>query len=149
MKQVMSKTVERTALAQIRKIVESLGENSYLASAFDGAFQLAESNIEDDAVFTTQYYIDKTHELQQAARENAGMVDRMKSDNDARIEHLNQQIATYQNERSKFVEAVEDAKREKDTVTTQMLAAETEAENLRREVTVLKAKLYDLLVAGK
>ena len=39
---------ERNALKRIRKIVESLGENSYVATAFDGAFEIAENNIEDD-----------------------------------------------------------------------------------------------------
>ena len=39
---------ERNALKRIRKIVDSLGEDSYVATAFDGAFEIAERNIEDD-----------------------------------------------------------------------------------------------------
>lgn len=43
-----TKEQERKALAQIKKIVESLGENSYVGTAFDGCFEDAETNIEND-----------------------------------------------------------------------------------------------------
>lgn len=43
-----TKEQERKALAQIRKIVESLGEDSYVGTAFDGCFEDAEENIEND-----------------------------------------------------------------------------------------------------
>ena len=45
---IASKEEERKALNKIKKIVEGLGENSYIAAAFDGCFEIAESNIEDD-----------------------------------------------------------------------------------------------------
>lgn len=43
-----TKEQERKALEQIRKIVENLGEDSYIATAFDGCFEIAEENIEND-----------------------------------------------------------------------------------------------------
>ena len=43
-----SKQQERDALEKIRKIVDSLGPDSYLATAFTGCFQDAEDNIEND-----------------------------------------------------------------------------------------------------
>lgn len=43
-----TKEQERKALAQIRKIVDGLGENSYLSFAFEGCFEKAEQNIEYD-----------------------------------------------------------------------------------------------------
>lgn len=43
-----TKDQERKALAQIKKIVESLGEDSYIAAAFDGCFEIAENNINND-----------------------------------------------------------------------------------------------------
>lgn len=45
-----TKEKERQALEQIRKIVEDLGEGSYIAAAFDGCFELAESNIRNDVL---------------------------------------------------------------------------------------------------
>ena len=43
-----TKAEERKALEEIRRIVASLGNDSYLAMAFDGCFEMAESNIEND-----------------------------------------------------------------------------------------------------
>ena len=43
-----TKADERKALEEIRRIVEGLGNDSYLAMAFDGCFEMAESNIEND-----------------------------------------------------------------------------------------------------
>ncbi len=47
-----NKAQEREALKQIREIVEMLGPDSYVATAFDGVFGDAESNIEQDATFS-------------------------------------------------------------------------------------------------
>lgn len=43
-----SKQQERDALAAIKKMVEDLGPQSYLATAFAGCFEIAEQNIEYD-----------------------------------------------------------------------------------------------------
>lgn len=44
----MTKADERKALEQIRKIVEGLGEDSYVGTAFEGCFEIAEQNIDND-----------------------------------------------------------------------------------------------------
>lgn len=43
-----TKNQEREALAKIRKIVEGLGADSYIGAAFEGCFEVAETNIEND-----------------------------------------------------------------------------------------------------
>lgn len=43
-----TKEQERKALAQIKKIVDSLGKDSYIGTAFEGCFEIAEENIEND-----------------------------------------------------------------------------------------------------
>lgn len=43
-----TKEQERKALEQIRKIVAGLGEDSYIGTAFEGCFKVAEDNIEND-----------------------------------------------------------------------------------------------------
>ena len=43
-----SKEQEKKALDQIRKIVEGLGSDSYVATAFEGCFEVAVTNIEND-----------------------------------------------------------------------------------------------------
>lgn len=47
-----TKEQERKALEQIRKIVESLGEQSYIGTAFEGCFEKAEENIEYDVTWS-------------------------------------------------------------------------------------------------
>ena len=43
-----TKEQEFKALTQIKKIVDSLGEDSYIAMAFEGCFEIAETNIAHD-----------------------------------------------------------------------------------------------------
>lgn len=45
---IATKEQERKALEKIRKIVEELGEDSYIGTAFEGCFEVAEENIEND-----------------------------------------------------------------------------------------------------
>lgn len=47
-----TKEQERQAIQKIRKIVEGMGENSYLATAMEGVLETAEENIEYDAAFS-------------------------------------------------------------------------------------------------
>ncbi len=62
-----TKDQERKALAKIKAIVDGLGPDSYLASAFTGAFEIAEQNINLDAAFTLQDHIANTVEEKVAA----------------------------------------------------------------------------------
>lgn len=43
-----TKEQERKALEQIKKIVDGLGEGSYIGMAFEGCFEVARENIEND-----------------------------------------------------------------------------------------------------
>lgn len=49
---IATKEQERKALEQIKKIVDGLGEDSYIRTAFEGAFEDAENNIKDDAAYS-------------------------------------------------------------------------------------------------
>lgn len=42
------KEQEREALEKIREIVDGLGEDSYIGAAFEGCFEIAEDNINND-----------------------------------------------------------------------------------------------------
>ena len=47
---IATKDQERKALEEIRKIVDNLGENSYVGAAMEDVLELAEDNIENDFV---------------------------------------------------------------------------------------------------
>lgn len=61
-----TKEQERAAVEKIRKIIEELGENSYVGFAMEGVLELAEENIRED----TAYSMKKRAELiEERARE--------------------------------------------------------------------------------
>lgn len=47
-----TKDQKRQAIEKIRKIVEGLGENSYVGFAMDGVLELAEDNIREDTAYS-------------------------------------------------------------------------------------------------
>lgn len=47
-----TKDQERQAIEEIRKIVEGLGENSYVGFAMEGVLELAEENIREDTAYS-------------------------------------------------------------------------------------------------
>lgn len=57
-----TKEQERKALAQIRKIVDGLGEDSYIGMAFEGCFEIAAENIENDFGCSMKQRADKAQE---------------------------------------------------------------------------------------
>lgn len=72
-----TKRQERETLEAIKKMVAELGPQSYLATAFEGCFEDAEQNIEDDAAYSMKARL----EIQaQRAIERGYEVDRLKAD---------------------------------------------------------------------
>lgn len=66
-----TKEQERQAIAKIRRIVEGLGENSYVGTAMEGVLEVAEQNIEYDAAFSLKGEVEVAEKRQkEAAEEN-------------------------------------------------------------------------------
>lgn len=63
---IATKDQERKALEEIRKIVDNLGENSYVGAAMDGVLELAENNIENDF---TESMKDRIKEVEKETKE--------------------------------------------------------------------------------
>lgn len=66
-----TKEQERQAIAKIRRIVEGLGENSYIGFAMDGVLEVAEQNIEDDAAYSMKERMEIAERREQERRERA------------------------------------------------------------------------------
>ena len=72
-----TKEQERETLEKIKEMIAELGPQSYLATAFEGCFEDAEQNIEDDAAYSMKARL----EIQaQRAIERGHEVDRLKAD---------------------------------------------------------------------
>lgn len=85
-----TKEQERKALAQIKKIVDSLGECSYVGTALDGALSLAEQNIEFDAAFSARYYQDELIKVENNLKIAEATVAKMKTELAAQKESYEQ-----------------------------------------------------------
>lgn len=141
-----SKQQEREALQNIREIVSGLGDDSYLAMAFDGCFEIAESNIDNDFACS----------LKGRAEDAEKKIDALNievADLEAQLTNAGKEI--------KFLESTTEQKAEAICVEHQRYleelhkreAAEEQIQKLEGEVhweklTVmeLKAKLYDYMV---
>lgn len=143
-----TKQQEREALAKIKKIVEGLGEDSYVAIAFEGCFEIAEENIENDFACSMK---------QRYKRADEEAVKAQQAHNEARqqVKALEAKIASYEasikNLEAQVEHTAEIAKWNGDQTTEARTAAgdaRRRAEAAEAEVIRLKAKLYDFMTAG-
>lgn len=140
-----TKEQERKALEQIRKIVAGLGEDSYVATAFEGCFEIAEENIRDDFACS----------MKQVAEANAKKVDEYMKIRDELVEENKELKARAENAERLFNEKVELASKYYDCWQRACESAEDSMQlvddrdarinDLEQEIIRLKAKLYDLI----
>ena len=80
-----TKEQEHETLSKIKQMVEELGPQSYLATAFRGSFEDAEQNIEDDAAYSWYDRAESATKRAEAAEERlkelGGLVDSLKEEN--------------------------------------------------------------------
>ena len=152
---VATKEQERQALQQIRKIVEDLGEDSYIGMAFEGVWEIAEENIDNDFGISCQSYIDLLREEEaKNARllESYGAKDRCLKE---RIKELECELARKESIISEQEMQFEDL--EKSYETALRVADSNKNDKLyfadlldqrNLEIVKLKAKLFDLMFQG-
>lgn len=80
-----TKDQEREAIKKIRKIVEGLGENSYVGFAMDGILELAEDNIREDTAYSMK-------ERAEIARKDAEEAEKENKDLKAEVEDLKKTV---------------------------------------------------------
>lgn len=148
-----TKEQERKALELIKRTIESLGEGSYIGTAFAGCIEDAEENIENDFALSMKDRWEKAEELNKAQvetmRQNMNDIKQM----EAKIDDLKAKL----DESHKLGESLamklddERARRKEasDSATecwNKLQEAETRLDEKENEIIRLKAKLYDLLV---
>lgn len=147
-----TKAQERAALEKIRKIVDGLGEESYIGHAMDGVFEDAEQNIEND--FWNSYR--NRYEYMNVQCEKAED-DLVKANERAKEAERRQKMAegllqTKTEEAEHWFNLYNTVKTNADTA---KLEAHNSAAELQRkveeqelEIIKLKAKLYDMMVGA-
>lgn len=153
-----TKEQERKALEQIKAIVAKLGEDSYIGTAFDGCFEIAQENIDNDwACSYKQTAESKDKELATLrqrynvlATEKADVVQSLeakKEELDAVAAHLKTANAArremeqkYDDLQYRYTEYYQGAEAKQKELQAQLDEAQL-------EIIKLKARLYDYMMA--
>lgn len=161
-----TKQQERDALEKIRKIVEQLGPDSYIGTAFQGCFEIAAENIENDFACSMADKVQRAEADVVRLREaNTLAAIRIKeledklteSEKDYQAAHETAHIIAEQKDaeiaklKARIQELLEDSKRGCEYLgeqATRAGEAQRRAEAAEAEVIRLKAKLYDFMVGG-
>lgn len=150
-----TKDQERAALAKIRKIVEGLGEDSYIGMAFEGCFDDAEYNIENDFANSMKSRYERC--LKEALdNEDEAKKERSRAEAAKKeLELAKETLKAEADRASRLVESLEAEREKKDE--WNRLYNERAMENtklsgrieeLELENMKLKAKLYDMMVGA-
>jgi DNA repair exonuclease SbcCD ATPase subunit len=123
-----TKAEERKALEQIKKIIESLGPNSYIATAMDGMIEDAEENIECDFAMSWKERAKDAETKAKVFSERAKAYDELKKNHETLLKDFNQ------------------IRIEKFEAENRAGCAESKMVEMKEEIVHLKAKLYDLMV---
>ena len=124
---MVSKKEELKALSDIKKIVETLGLDSYVGVAFEGCFEIAEQNIECDFLCSMkQRYDSANKELSECKR---------------KLEEYQSTVVQLQ----KVTKENKDLIEEIEGLYVERFAETVRTDNAESEIVSLKAKLYDLM----
>ena len=155
-----TKDQEREALKKIRQIVEELGADSYVAIAFEGCFEDAEENIENDFALSMKDRFEaerrKSGILQLQVESARKELEKSKAERrqfEAAIQKTDEQkSADIQGLKEELEKAQTDAKSEAAFRALEASKNKKTAERvkeLEHEVVCLKARLYDFMVESE
>ena len=144
-----TKEQERKVLAQIKKLVEGLGESSYIGTAFEGCFEIAEQNIENDWACSMKDNAEtaerKLKALELRYKQDTEQLRCAKEHLEKKLEEADQTIKRLEYHVECNRQDKEDKREEADGLAKGLEEALEENEALKTEIVNLKAKLYDLI----
>jgi len=133
-----TKNQERKALEEIRKIVAELGEDSYICTAFEGCFEVAEENIENDFACSLKQVADK-------AQQDADYFKKAADSFSEELEKAQDQIRTLENTIEQMKAKSEESCQTSAKLWNDYRAEQDRADAAEQMIIQLKAKLYDLI----
>lgn len=143
-----SKEEERKALEQIKKIVSTLGPDSYIATAFEGCFDIAESNIDNDFACSMKQWADRLEgqnkELTKTVAEQKAEIERLNSTNQSLRQDRDTVSELLVKERKQNAEEINrlngiiaECRKDSDD-------KEYQIQDMANQILKLKAQVYDL-----
>ncbi len=140
-----SKDQERKALEQIRKIVNALGEGSYIAMAFEGCFEIAEDNIGNDFGCSMKQRLDAAEVKLNDAEEKLEAAGIIRANIEKEKIRLCEKVQEQQRQLERMSEKANKNHENYAKLWNQFRATEDKLEAAQQEIIGLKARLYDLL----
>ena len=145
-----TKDQERKALEQIKKIVESLGDDSYIGTAFEGCFEIAEENIENDWMCSIKRWAEsaqRSHELVlDGWKTKAENLEKQTQKQTEWLKNKDEEIGKLKRELDQKDAELHEEKVARGLTEVDRIKTDDEIKNLKAEIVKLKAKLYDLIV---
>lgn len=153
-----TKDQERKVLAQIKKLVEGLGENSYVGMAFEGCFEDAEQNIENDfGCSMKDRWETSERELKALKNESKQQIEHLtavRKQLEKQLEEKTNQAGAYLKDGMAHLSRERDLEEQMEQMTADMdamratvEAADEKLEAKELEIMKLKARLFDLMNA--
>lgn len=140
-----TKEQERKALAQIRKIVEGLGENSYIGTSFEGCFEIAEENIENDFACSMKERREAAEAAEDSLREKVAQLQKTLAEDNAVIERNAKYIDELEERNNDLLRRLRQTEETAMKNLESLTSYQTKASQQEEEIIRLKAKLYDLI----
>lgn len=142
-----TKAEERKALEQIRKIIEGLGNDSYIGIAVEGMLEDAAENIENDFALSMKDRFDHQQKI------NAELEDRYQKAK-AEVELARRTVVEESERRKQIAARLQEAENNSADQITEIIRLREQAkeqadqiEEQADQIIRLKAKLYDLMTA--
>ena len=148
MRVMATKAEERKALIEIEKIVLGLGVGSYVATAFEGCWEIAKSNIENDFACSMRQRVEYEQEQVKEAKETLKYRDAELADKEKEIRDLRKTVETLTANRDDLLERLKKTEETGMQIIEERSALQAKCSEQVDEILHLKAKLYDL-ITGK
>lgn len=143
-----TKAEEYRALEQIKKIVSALGTDSYIATAFEGCFEVAEGNIDNDFACSMKQRAESAErQAQQKIKEaeaSKAEVKRLEGINKEMRRDLEGTEQTLANERKQNAEEISRLNGIISECHRDLEGTGQQIADLKAEIIRLKAQVYDL-----
>ena len=145
MGRIATKQDERKALADIIEIVEGLGEGSYIGTAFEGCFDIARENIENDFACSMKQRVEAAEERLGEAKDTIKCRENELADREKEVRSLNKTLEQQTARVKELEERLEKAEQWGSRLIDERSALSIKCESQAGEILYLKAKLFDLL----
>jgi HD-GYP domain-containing protein (c-di-GMP phosphodiesterase class II) len=135
-----TKEQELKALNKIKALVAELGEDSYIATAFEGCFEIAEENIKNDFACSMKQRVAVAQKRAEEAEERARQAEKRAEKAEADAKKFQRALDDARETRNEWMKAAEEIK-------AKWNAAENKLDEKDLEIIKLKARLFDMMNA--